>query len=126
MVESVAHFGTGLGLAAGAGLNAYAVLLVYGGIARLFPEDFPGAIARFLAEPTTLAVLLGLLVGVGLLLALRGHRGAGEIVVHIRRNDRIGRLAFDTQLEAGRLDLDRAEALVGHPVDQLEDFLEVQ
>jgi hypothetical protein len=60
VVETVAHFGTGLGLAAGAGLNAYAVLLVYGGIARLFPEDFPGAIARFLAEPLTLAVLLGL------------------------------------------------------------------
>ena len=60
MVETVAHFGTGLGLAAGAGLNAYAVLLVYGGIAHFFPEDFPGAIARFLAEPATLAVLLGL------------------------------------------------------------------
>jgi hypothetical protein len=60
MVETVAHFGTGLGLAAGAGLNAYAVLLVYGGIAHLFPEDFPGAITRFLAEPVTLAVLLGL------------------------------------------------------------------
>ncbi len=60
MLESVGHFGTGLGLAAGAGLNAYAVLLVYGGIARSFPEDFPGGIARFLGEPTTLAVLLGL------------------------------------------------------------------
>jgi hypothetical protein len=60
VVETVAHFGTGLGLAAGAGLNAYAVLLVYGGISHLFPEDFPGTIARFLAEPVTLAVLLGL------------------------------------------------------------------
>jgi len=60
VVETIAHFGTGLGLAAGAGLNAYAVLLVYGGIARLFPDDFPGAIARFLAEPATLGVLLGL------------------------------------------------------------------
>ena len=62
MVEVIAHFGTGLGLAAGAGLNAYAVLLVYGGIARLFPEDFPGAIARFLSEPATLSVLLALYV----------------------------------------------------------------
>jgi hypothetical protein len=62
VVEALAHFGTGLGLAAGAGLNAYAVLLVYGGIAHLFPEDFPGAIARFLAEPATLAVLLALYV----------------------------------------------------------------
>jgi hypothetical protein len=60
MLEVVANFGTGLGLAAGAGLNAYAVLLVYGGIAHLFPADFPGAIARFLAEPATLLVLLGL------------------------------------------------------------------
>ncbi len=60
MLETVANFGTGLGLAAGAGLNAYAVLLVYGGIAHLFPEDFPGTIARFLAEPATLLVFLGL------------------------------------------------------------------
>lgn len=60
MVDVVAHFGTGLGLAAGAGLNAYAVLLVYGGIAHLFPDDFPGAVTRFLAEPATLAVFLGL------------------------------------------------------------------
>lgn len=58
MLEVVANFGTGLGLAAGAGLNAYAVLLVYGGIAHLFPEDFPGAIAKLLAEPATLLVLL--------------------------------------------------------------------
>lgn len=60
MVETVAHFGTGLGLAAGAGLNAYAVLLVYGGIAHLFPEEFPGAIPDFLAEPASLTVLLAL------------------------------------------------------------------
>ena len=62
MVEAIAHFGTGLGLAAGAGLNTYAVLLVYGGIARLFPEDFPGAIARLLSEPAALSVLLALYV----------------------------------------------------------------
>ena len=60
MLETVAHFGTGLGLAAGSGLNAYAVLLVYGGIARLFPGECPGAIPLFLSEPATLAVLLGL------------------------------------------------------------------
>ncbi len=62
MVETVGYFGTGLGLAAGAGLNAYAVLLVYGLIARLFPEEFPGAIAQVLSEPTVLAVLAGLYV----------------------------------------------------------------
>jgi hypothetical protein len=48
-------FGTGLGLAAGAGLNAYAVLLVYGGLARLFPDEFPGGIARFLSTTPALA-----------------------------------------------------------------------
>lgn len=62
MVETVGYFGTGLGLAAGAGLNAYAVLLVYGLAARLFPEEFPGAIAHALSEPTVLAVLAGLYV----------------------------------------------------------------
>jgi hypothetical protein len=60
VVETVANFGTGLGLAAGAGLNAYAVLLVYGGIAHLFPADFPGTVARVLSEPAALLVLLGL------------------------------------------------------------------
>ncbi len=49
-------FGTGLGLSAAAGLNSYAVLLVYGGIARFFPEDYPGAIARLLASTPALTV----------------------------------------------------------------------
>ncbi len=48
-------FGTGLGLAAGAGLNAYAVLLVYGGIVRLFPEEFPGGLGRLLSSTPALA-----------------------------------------------------------------------
>jgi hypothetical protein len=52
-------FGTGLGLAAGAGLNSYAVLLVYGAMARLFPEDFPGALAHSLG---TTPALLGVSV----------------------------------------------------------------
>lgn len=47
-------FGTGLGLAAGAGLNSYAVLLVYGGVARFFPEDYPGGIARLLSSTPAL------------------------------------------------------------------------
>lgn len=47
-------FGTGLGLAAGAGLNAYAVLLVYGGLVRLFPEEFPGGIVRILSTTPAL------------------------------------------------------------------------
>lgn len=55
-----AAFGTGLGLAAGAGLNAYAVLLVYGVIAHFFPEEYPGAIARILGSTTALLVVAGL------------------------------------------------------------------
>lgn len=47
--------GTGLGLAAAAGLNAYAVLLVYGGVSRLFPDSFPGPIAHLLASTPALA-----------------------------------------------------------------------
>jgi hypothetical protein len=48
-------FGTGLGLSAAAGLNSYAVLLVYGAMARFFPEDYPGAIARLLASTPALS-----------------------------------------------------------------------
>jgi hypothetical protein len=53
-------FGTGLGLAAGAGLNAYAVLLVYGSLSRVFPEAFPGPIAHFLASTPALLACGGL------------------------------------------------------------------
>lgn len=42
---------TGLGLAAAAGLNAWSVLLVYNGLYRLLPQDFPGGVAAFLASP---------------------------------------------------------------------------
>jgi hypothetical protein len=49
-------FGTGLGLSAAAGLNSYAVLLVYGAMARFFPEDYPGAIARLLASTPAFGV----------------------------------------------------------------------
>jgi len=50
-----ALFGTGLGLAAGAGLNAYAVLLVFGSIVRFFPEEYPGALGRVLSSTPALA-----------------------------------------------------------------------
>ncbi len=53
-------FGTGLGLSAAAGLNSYAVLLVYGAIARFFPEDYPGAIARLLASTPALSIAAAL------------------------------------------------------------------
>jgi hypothetical protein len=49
-----ALFGTGLGLAAGAGLNAYAVLLVYGAVARFFPEEHPGRVAHLLSSTTAM------------------------------------------------------------------------
>jgi len=48
-------FGTGLGLSAAAGLNSYAVLLVYGAMARFFPEDYPGTIARVLSSTPALS-----------------------------------------------------------------------
>lgn len=56
MGNAVPLLGTGLGLAAGAGLNAYAVLLVYGAVSRLFPEAFPGPIAHLLASTPALLV----------------------------------------------------------------------
>ena len=50
-------FGTGLGLSAAAGLNSYAALLVYGSMARFFPEDYPGSIARLLGSTPALTVV---------------------------------------------------------------------
>ncbi|HEY6066731.1 MAG TPA: DUF4126 domain-containing protein, partial [Thermoanaerobaculia bacterium] len=42
----------GLGLAAAAGFNAWAVLLVFSGLYRLLPQEFPGAFAAFLGGRT--------------------------------------------------------------------------
>ncbi len=42
---------TGLGLAAAAGWNAWAVLLLFHGLVRLLPQDFPGPVTTFLASP---------------------------------------------------------------------------
>jgi hypothetical protein len=47
---------TGLGLAAAAGWNAWAVLLVFNGLYLLLPQDFPGGVAGFLASPTVLQI----------------------------------------------------------------------
>lgn len=52
--------GSALGLAAGAGLNSYAVLLVYGSLARLFPEEYPGSLGQILATTPALATCAGL------------------------------------------------------------------
>lgn len=62
MENLVTLFGTGLGLSAGAGLNAYAVLLVYGGLAHLFPKDYPGDLAQLLASTPVLLVLGALFI----------------------------------------------------------------
>ena len=47
---------TGLGLAAAAGWNAWAVLLFFNGVIRLLPQDFPGPSAAFLSSPPVLQI----------------------------------------------------------------------
>jgi hypothetical protein len=49
---------TGLGLAASAGFNAWAVLLLFNGLYRLLPQEFPGPLAALLASPTALDLAL--------------------------------------------------------------------
>jgi hypothetical protein len=49
---------TGLGLAAAAGWNAWAVLLVFNGLVRLQPLEFPGPSAVFLSSPALLQTAL--------------------------------------------------------------------
>ena len=49
---------TGLGLAAAAGFNAWAVLLVFQGLYRLLPQEFPGAPAAIIASPTVFSFAL--------------------------------------------------------------------
>src|SRR5262249_6365003 len=51
---------TGLGLAAASGLNAWAVLLVFNGLARLLPQDFPGPVTPFLTSPFVIDLALAL------------------------------------------------------------------
>jgi hypothetical protein len=54
---------TGLGLAAAAGLNGWAVLLLFNGLYRVLPQEFPGPLAALLANPAVfdLALILFLL-----------------------------------------------------------------
>jgi uncharacterized protein DUF4126 len=49
---------TGFGLAAAAGLNAWAVLLLFHGLVRLLPQDFPGTTTPFLSSPLVFQVAL--------------------------------------------------------------------
>ena len=46
---------TGLGLAAAAGFNAWAVLLLFHGLYSLLPQEFPGAAAALLGSKTSSA-----------------------------------------------------------------------
>ena len=45
---------TGLGLSAAAGLNAWVVLLLFNGLYRLLPQEFPGPAAEFLSSQPVL------------------------------------------------------------------------
>lgn len=49
---------TGLGLAAAAGFNAWAVLLLYHGLYQLLPQEFPGAFGAMLASRTVFGFAL--------------------------------------------------------------------
>jgi hypothetical protein len=49
---------TGLGLSAAAGLNAWVVLLLFNGLYRLLPQEFPGPTAEFLASQPVLTASL--------------------------------------------------------------------
>ena len=60
-MELIGLLGTSLGLGIGAGVNAYATLLVFGLFARFNPAWFPGDSAQFFAS-TPVLVGLGVLV----------------------------------------------------------------
>jgi uncharacterized membrane protein len=49
---------TGLGLSAAAGLNAWAVLLLFNGLVLLLPQEFPGPATAFLSSHFALTVAL--------------------------------------------------------------------
>jgi len=49
---------TGLGLAAAAGFNAWAVLLLSSGLYRLLPQEFPGSAAALLGSQTVFSFAL--------------------------------------------------------------------
>jgi uncharacterized membrane protein len=49
---------TGLGLSAAAGLNAWAVLLLFNGLVLLLPQEFPGPATAFLSSHVAVTVAL--------------------------------------------------------------------
>jgi hypothetical protein len=49
---------TGLGLAAAAGLNAWAILLLFNGLILVLPQEFPGVSAAFLSSHAVVSAAL--------------------------------------------------------------------
>lgn len=62
-MEWVSLLGTSLGLGAGAGLNSYATLLVFGLLARFRPGMFPSDLAEFFAS-TPVLIAVGVLYSI--------------------------------------------------------------
>lgn len=57
MSEMITTLLTSAGLGIGAGVNAYATFLVFGGLARFYPNLFPGDIAEFFASTPVLIAM---------------------------------------------------------------------
>ncbi|MHB0968557.1 MAG: DUF4126 domain-containing protein [Thermoanaerobaculia bacterium] len=63
MTELVTTLLTSAGLGIGAGVNAYATFLVFGGLARFYPNMFPGDVAKFFAS-TPVLIAMGVMYGI--------------------------------------------------------------
>ncbi len=63
MMETIATLSTALGLGVGAGVNAYATFLVYGLLARFYPQMFSGDLAEFFSS-TPVLIALGVLYAI--------------------------------------------------------------
>lgn len=57
MSEMITTLITSAGLGIGAGVNAYATFLVFGGLARFYPNLFPGDVAEFFASTPVLIAM---------------------------------------------------------------------
>jgi hypothetical protein len=57
MGEMITTLITSAGLGIGAGVNAYATFLVFGGLARFYPNLFPGDVAEFFASTPVLIAM---------------------------------------------------------------------
>jgi hypothetical protein len=57
MIEVATLLGTAAGLGAGAGINSYATLFVFGLVGRFYPALFPGDLASFFSTTPVLVVL---------------------------------------------------------------------